>query len=301
MNLGGLVVPVPTLFGDDGALDTGRNSKFARTLSERRVDHLFVLGSLGEFPSVGNEERARLIDTVVESATGATDVWVGVGAPSTAEAVRFADQAESLGAAALVAVPPYYLRPTEAAVERYYRDLAEEVSVPLLAYNIPSLVGYALSPDLVHRLAHDGILAGLKDTTDSFGSLTAFLEGKPDDFAVLPGNDRFASGGVGQGAAGAVMGLANLVPALCVRLLRDVRAGDAEKAAEEQRLVDALAAVVDAGPFPSTVKFLAARLRNAEVGYRAPYGPLTSVEEARVLERLRPLETEIAPYLAEGP
>ncbi len=300
MDLGGLVVPVPTLFGDDGTLDTGRNSKFARALSERRVEHLFVLGSLGEFPCVRNEERAKLIDTVVESVTGATDVWVGVGAPSTAEAVRFADQAEALGAAALVAVPPYYLRPTEAAVERYFRALADEASVPLLAYNIPSHVGYALSPDLVHRLARDRVLAGIKDTTDSLASLEGFLDDRPDGFAVLPGNDRFASAGIGRGAAGAVMGLGNLVPDLCGKLVRAARAADRATASEAQQLVDALAAVVDSGPFPSTVKLLAHRLRRAEVGYRAPFEALTPEEEARVLDRLRPLEKELAPYLTDG-
>ena len=295
MDLGGLVVPVPTLFSDDGALDTSRNSRYARVLAEEKVDHLFVLGSLGEFPSVRTEERERLIDTLVESVAGVTDVWVGVGAPSTADAVAYADQAESLGAAALVAVPPYYLRPTEAAIERYYRAIASTARVPLLAYNIPSLVGYALVPELVHRLARAGVLAGIKDTSGSPASLAAFLAGRPDGFAVLPGNDRFASQALRAGASGAVMGLANVVPRLCRELLARVRRAEPTEPLES--LVDRLADVVDQGPFPSTVKYLAHTLRGADVGYRAPYDALGETEVARVRAALDPLNEALRPYL----
>lgn len=295
MDLAGLVVPVPTLFSDDGSLDTSRNSRYARVLAEEKVDHLFVLGSLGEFPSTRAEERERLIDTLVESVAGATDVWVGVGAPSTADAVAYADQAESLGAAALVAVPPYYLRPTEAAIERYYRAIAATARVPLLAYNIPSLVGYPLAPELVHRLARAGILAGIKDTSPSLASLTAFLAHRPDGFVVLPGNDRFASEGLRGGASGAVMGLGNIVPRLCRELLARVARG--EDPGPLQATVDRLAGVVDQGPFPSTVKYLAQALRGAEVGYRAPYDALSEPEIARVRTALDGLGDELRPYL----
>lgn len=297
MERSGLVVPVPTLYADDGTIDPGRNSRFARVLYEAKVDHLFVLGSLGEFPAITDAERPKLLESVIESVTGSTDVWAGVGAPSTRQATRYADEAESAGASALVAVPPYYLRPTEEAIVRYYRALGEEVSVPLLAYNIPSLVGYALSPTLVHRLAREGVLAGVKDTSGTLESVEGFLRGRPEGFAVLPGNDRFAAGSIEHGASGAVMGLGNIVPKLCVELVRRAHEPPATEAARAQQLVDRLADVVDTGPFPSTVKFLAAHLLKVDVGYRAPYDPLSPEEEARVLERLRPLEAGLGAYL----
>ena len=171
------------------------------------------------------------------------------------------------------------------------------MSIPLLAYNIPSLVGYALSPELVHRLAREGVLVGVKDTSGSIESVGRFLDGRPEGFAVFPGDDRLAAAAIGRGALGAVMGLANLVPKLCGELVRRARAGEAEKVSEAQRLVDELAAVVDAGPFPQAVKFLAQRLRRADVGYRAPYDPLSPEEEARVVERLGPVEARLVPYL----
>ena len=297
MALDGLSVPIPTLFDDTGALDLGRNSRFARTLSDAKVDHLFALGSLGEFASLTDPERAQLVDLLVESVSGKTDLWVGVGAPSTGRAVAYATAAESAGAEVLVAVPPYYLHPTPAAVERYYRAIHAAVGVPLFAYNIPSLVGYALAPTLVHRLASDHVLAGIKDTAGSIASVTAFLDGAPPGFAVMPGDDRLASEAIARGASGAVMGLANLVPRLCVELVAAARGKDSARASELQALVDALVDVTHAGPFPAVDKFLAQRLRGADVGYRAPYDPLSPDEQAAVLGKLAPLESKLAPFL----
>jgi 4-hydroxy-tetrahydrodipicolinate synthase len=298
MTLDGLVVPVPTLFADDQTLDPSKNSKFARALSDAKVDHLFPLGSLGEFPSLTDAERSRLVEIVIESAGGKTDVWVGCGAPSTRRAVAYAEEAESAGAAAIVAVPPYYLHPPLPAVERYYRAVRAAVTVPLIAYNIPSLVGYALPPALVHGLARDGVLAGIKDTAGSFASVSAFLAGAPEGFAVFPGDDAFARNAIAQGAQGAVMGMANLVPKLCVELVAAARGGNDARAEELQRTVDALVEVSRSGPFPATDKFLAAQLWGAEVGYRAPYEALSPAEAATVLERLEPLRERLAPFLS---
>lgn len=299
MALEGLSVPIPTLFNDAGEVDPSRNARFARNLSDAHVDHLFVLGSLGEFPSITAEERGSLVELVIDSAAGKTDVWVGCGAPSTAQAVAFAEEAEGVGAAALVAVPPYYLHPTFEAVDHYYRAIRKAVTVPLFAYNIPSLVGYALPPALVHRLARDGVVAGIKDTAGSLESIVSFLSGAPGGFAVFPGDDALVSAGIERGASGAVMGIANIVPKLCVELVAAARRGDRARASELQSLVDRLVDVTRAGPFPSTDKFLAAQLRGAEVGYRAPFEPLTPVEETVVLSRLEPLRALLAPFLGK--
>ncbi|HTX62031.1 MAG TPA: dihydrodipicolinate synthase family protein [Acidimicrobiales bacterium] len=297
MPLTGLSVPIPTLFADDGALDTGRNAKFARSVSEAKVDHLFVLGSLGEFPSVEDAERRRLLEVVIESTVGPADVWVGCGAPSTRQAIAYAEDAEGQGATAVVAVPPYYLHPSLPAVERYYRAIRASVSIPLLAYNIPSLVGYPLPPELVHRLARDGVIAGVKDTAGSLESVTSFLTGAPDGFVVMPGDDMLAGEAIRRGAAGAVMGMGNLVPRLCVELVRAARAGETDRVTECQTLVNELVVVSHLAPFPAVDKFAAAVLWGAEVGYRAPYEPLSEEDQAQVRARLGALRPRLQPFL----
>jgi 4-hydroxy-tetrahydrodipicolinate synthase len=299
MSLDGLIVPAATQFDGNGDLDPGRNARFVRDLADARVDHLFLLGSLGEFPSVTDAERARLLEATIDSIPGRADAWIGCGAPSTRQAVRHATEAESAGAAAVVAVPPYYLHPSSAAIDRYYRAIRAAVGIPLLAYNIPSLVGYALPPAQLHRLYRDGVISGTKDTSGSLASVQAFLQDAPEGFVVLPGDDSLVVDAIAAGAHGAVMGIANIVPKLCVELVASARGGAPARAAELQALVTELVGVVRAGPFPSVHKFLAAQLRHADVGYRAPYDPITPDEERIVLGRLEPLRARLAPFLDE--
>lgn len=297
MSLEGLVVPIPTLFTEEGAVDPGKMSRFTRSLCDAKADHIFVLGTLGEFPSIDDGERSALLESVVESVSWHADAWAGCGGASTRQAIRYAEMAAEAGAEALVAVPPYYLKPTEDAIAGYYRALHSAVKLPLLAYNIPSHVGYVLSPRLVHALAKEGVLSGIKDTSGSLESVRGFLGGAPSGFVVLPGDDSLALASIEGGAAGAVMGTANVVPKLAVELVRLARGGDRGAAKPLQELVDKLVGVLGRAPFPSVDKFLAARLRGVAVGYRDPYGPLTAAEEKAVLEALGPIEAELKRYL----
>ena len=297
MSLAGLTVPVPTLFDAGGELDPDKNVRFVHDLSEQGIDHVFVLGSLGEFPLLRDEERSRLLSAVLGTVPRGVDVWVGCGAPSTRQAVRYAVEAERAGAAALVAVPPYFLHPTPAGIGRYYRAIRAATTVPLLGYNIPSFVGYALDPRQLHALFRDGVIAGAKDTAGSLGSISAMLRDRPEGFAVLPGDDALVADAIAAGAVGGIMGFANLVPRLCVALVAAARAGSGARAAELQGLVNALGDAVRAGPFPAVDKFLAFQLRGAEVGYRSPYDALRPDEEKAVLARLEPLRARLRPYL----
>ncbi|MCI4320977.1 MAG: dihydrodipicolinate synthase family protein [Thermoplasmata archaeon] len=295
--LSGLVIPVPTLFDESGALDPGRNGPYARALCTAGADHLFVLGSLGEFPTVEEPERRLLVETDIESLTGKTDAWIGIGAPSTRLAVRYATMAEELGAAALVAVPPYYLHPTPEAIAHYYRAIRDATKIPLLAYNIPSLVGYPLPPELVHRLARERILDGLKDTAGYLASVLSFLHGAPEGFPILPGDDALAAASIENGASGAILGTANVVPKLGAALVRAARAHETARANELQILVTRLAEAIHTGPFPSTGKFLSTRTWGARIGYRAPYEALTPEEERTVLAAFDPLLAALRPFL----
>jgi 4-hydroxy-tetrahydrodipicolinate synthase len=297
MSLGGLAVPTPTLFDDEGGIDAEKNRRFTEGICRAGVDHVFALGSLGEFPSVDADERPGLLAAVRDGLKGASDLWVGVGAPATRRAVRHALTASEAGADVLIATPPYYLHPTDAAIRSYYRAIAHAADRPLLAYNIPSKVGYALEPPLVHALAEEGVILGLKDTAGSLDSVRSFLTGAPPGFVVLPGDDTLARRAIAMGAAGAVMGLANIAPRVGVEFLRAVSAGNGPLADELDRLLSDLATVVGTGPFPSTTKFLAAHLRGAPEGYRAPYEPLTPTERTHVLEALAPIQDRLRKWL----
>ncbi|MCI4325469.1 MAG: dihydrodipicolinate synthase family protein [Thermoplasmata archaeon] len=295
--LRGLVVPVPTLFGEEGEFDAGRNGPFVRGISAAGVDHVFVLSAVGEIASVEEAERRLLLESTIESLTGKSDAWVGVGAPSTRLAVRFAQSAEERGAGALVAVPPYFLHPTSEAVAHYYRALRDGSKIPLLAANLPAFAGYSLAPELVHRLARERVLDGVVDAAGFLTSVEGFLGGAPEGFAVFSGVDGLAADAIGRGAGGALLETANVVPRLAVALVRAALAHETARASELQGLVDRVAGAMRAGPFPSATKFLVSQVRGASSGFRAPYEALTAAEERAVMAEFDPLRGLLHAYL----
>jgi 4-hydroxy-tetrahydrodipicolinate synthase len=295
--LHGLAVPVPTLFDDEGRLDPGRNGTFVRAIASAGADHVLVLGSLGEFPLVEESERRVLLESAIESLTAKADAWVGVGAPSTRMAVRYAAAAEEAGAAALVAVPPYYLHPSPDSIAHHYRAIRDATKIPVLASNVPSFVGYALPPDLVHRLARERVLDGVTDSAGFLDSVVGFLSGAPDGFPVIPEDDALALASVEKGAPGAALGSANVVPKLGVALVRAARSHETARANELQTLVTRVAETIRAGPYPAAVKFLSSQAWGARVGYRAPYAALTPTEERLVLAAFDPLRPLLRPFL----
>lgn len=297
MTLEGLVVPAPTFFDDGGAVDRAKNARFTRDLLDIGVTRIFTMGTLGEAAGLGLEDREVLLESVCESSSFSSEVWAGVGAPSTRLAIAYADQAESAGASVLVATPPYFLRPSADGIRDYFRALRAQTKLPLVAYNIPSCVGYALPAELLHELGKAGTIQGVKSTTGSFEDVKAALHGAPEGFAVLPGDDEFALDSHALGATGAVMGTANVLPALAVAFIGALQSKDEAKARELQGLITSLRKVVQAGPFPSSVKFLAHHFRDSVEGYRSPHLPLTETERQTVLAAWAPHDEAFKPYV----
>ena len=286
--LRGLVVPVPTLFGEEGELDAGRNGSFVRGISAAGVDHVFVLSAVGELASVEEAERPLFLESTIESLTGKSDAWVGVGAPSTRLAVRYAQSAEERGAGALVAVPPYFLHPTPEAVAHYYRALRDGSRIPLLAANLPALAGYPSPRSSCTGSARERILDGVVDAAGFLTSVEGFLGGAPDGFAVFSGVDGLAADAIGKGGSGAVLESGNVVPKLAVALVRAALAHETARASELQGLVDRVAGAVRAGPFPSATKFLISQNPRRVVGIPSPVRSPHPRGRARRDGRVRP-------------
>jgi dihydrodipicolinate synthase/N-acetylneuraminate lyase len=95
------------------------------------------------------------------------------------------------------------------------------------------------------------------------------------------------------------MAISNVVPKLCVELVGAARKADQPRTQELQSLVDRLVAVTKSGPGISTLKFLVAQLRDQELGYRAPYEPLTPAEQSAVLAELAPIRPPLTPFLGK--
>ncbi|MFF3291309.1 dihydrodipicolinate synthase family protein [Streptomyces sp. NPDC003023] len=236
----GVIPPVVTPLTDDGDIDRASLERLVGHLLGAGVSGLFTLGSSGETAYLTPDRQDEVVRIVTGTAGGQVPVVVGAIETTTDRAVERARSVEKLGADAVVATAPYYTRTDAAEIERHFRHVAAAVDLPLLAYDVPVCVHSKLEPEMLLRLAADGVLAGVKDSSGDDGSFRRLVLGARElpGFSALTGHELVVDAVMLGGADGAVPGLGNVDPHGYVRLHEAAVRGDwAAAKAEQDRLV----------------------------------------------------------------
>jgi len=238
--LQGVFPPIPTPFGEDGALALDRLRDNIARGAGHALSGLVVLGSNGEAVHLDRDERRRMIAAACEAAPQPWPIIAGCGALSTRETIALCRDAADAGArAALVLSPSYYRsQMTPDALVAHFEAVADASPIPVIVYNMPACTGIDLDAPTIARIAEHGNAIGIKDSGGNVTKL-ATLRGMVDaEFRILAGSAGFFLPALSVGADGGVMALANIAPAQCVAILGAFRSGDLKTAqALQLRLV----------------------------------------------------------------
>jgi 4-hydroxy-tetrahydrodipicolinate synthase len=288
----GIIVPVVTLFDEQGGVDEEANVRHIEWLITQGIHGLFVLGTTGEFTSLSCDERRRLAELAVTTARGRVPVLVGCSSSWTDEAVAYAEHAESIGAQGVVSVLPFYWIPPDRSIYEHFRRLAASTSLPVYIYNYPALTGRSIPPVLTARLAADyPNIAGIKDTVDSIAHIQetlAMARRHRPDFVVLCGMDYHLLNTLLLGGDGGVLGTANFMPDPLVQLYANATTGRIEEAADGARRLALLPQLFagDAPPFVIIKEAMVMAGRAPRATVRPPAVPLSTDERADLRRRL---------------
>jgi 4-hydroxy-tetrahydrodipicolinate synthase len=192
-----------TPFAPDGEPDLDGAARLATWLCEHGNDFLVVAGTTGEAPVLSDAEKAALWQAVV----GAVDVPVvaGTSTADTAHSVALTKVAVAAGAAGILAVTPYYNRPSQAGIENHMRAIgAAADGLPVLLYDIPVRTGRKVTEEVIVRLASDGVIVGVKDATASPAGTASLVAAAPSGFEVYSGNDADTLPLLAVGAVGTI-------------------------------------------------------------------------------------------------
>ena len=208
-----------TPFREDGrGIDEAATRRFADWQIREGVPGLIPLGSTGEFLSVTDDERTRLIEVLVDQVKGRVPVVVGTAAEWTEVAVRYSREAERLGADGVMVVPPFYSSPTEDELFEHYRRIGEAISIPIMVYNNPNTSNVDLRPEFVARLGELDAVRYIKESSGDLsrvGEIARLTEGR---VTVLAGYH--ACDSMILGADGWVSVCGNIVPRLSADVYR---------------------------------------------------------------------------------
>lgn len=215
--LAGYLSALPTPFRD-GALDEGAFARFAEWQIAEGIAGLVVCGTTGEAPALTPGEQSRVVRLAVEVSDGRVPVVAGAGSNATAHAVALARAAEAAGADALLAVVPYYVKPSQEGLYRHFRAIHDASGLPLILYDVPSRTGCALALATVERLAALPRVRGLKDATGDLARPVRLRRALGERFRLFSGDDATALGFLAGGGDGCISVTSNVAPSLCVSM-----------------------------------------------------------------------------------
>lgn len=179
-----------TPFDEQGALDLDVARRLAMHLQDQGHDGLVIAGTTGESPVLTDDERLSLFAAVIEAVT--IPVVAGTGTNDTAHSVHLTKEAAALGAAGILAVCPYYNRPSQAGIEAHVRAMAAGSDLPVMVYDIPVRTGRKIATATLLRLAREvPNVVALKDAAGNPGETAALISSAPDGFEVYSGDDGF--------------------------------------------------------------------------------------------------------------
>ncbi|HEX5599228.1 MAG TPA: dihydrodipicolinate synthase family protein, partial [Hyphomicrobiaceae bacterium] len=289
-NFSGVIAPVLTPFGEDGAPDPDRFIEHAEWLLEDGCTALAPFGTTSEANSLGLDERMELLEELVDSGIDPAKLMPGTGSCSVTDATILTQHAVDLGCGGVLMLPPfYYKNPSEEGLFRFFAEVIDDVGddrLRVYLYHIPPVAQVGFSLSLIDRLRKEfpGIVVGLKDSSGDWSNMKAILDAFPD-FELFPGSELFLLEGLRNGAAGVISATANVSARAMRRLYDDWRGPNAEALQEE---ISALRRTIQSFPVIPTLKALIAHYRNdrgwAEV--RPPFTPLPPAEAERAIKLL---------------
>jgi len=208
-----------TPFTESGAVDFPALRALVDWQIAEGIDFLVPCGSTGEAQTLNDSERERVVAAVVELANDRVPVMAGATSNDTARAVDETQRMCRLGADYILSATPYYNKPTQEGLFRHFSAVADAATKPVCLYNIPGRTAVNLRPELALRLAGHPNIRGIKEASGDLSQIMTLLQSRPNDFAVLSGDDWLTLAVLGAGGDGLISVVSNEIPAAMTALV----------------------------------------------------------------------------------
>lgn len=196
----------------EGEVDYEAYASLIERQIEAGVDFLVPLATTGETPTLSGEEKEALL-RLTRGLAGGLPLLVGCGSNSVPATLANMEFLKPFGVDAWLVVVPFYNKPTQEGQYQYFRAIAESTDKPVVIYNVPGRTGANMTAQTCLRLARDvRNIVGIKEASGKLDQVREILEGAPEGFAVLSGDDDLTLEMMRSGARGVVSVASNIAP-----------------------------------------------------------------------------------------
>ena len=270
-DLGRLITAMVTPFREDGSVDYPQARALAEALLASGSDGIVVCGTTGEAPTVTDQEKLRLFAEVKKVTRDRAAVIANTGNYSTAHSIELTKEAEVLGVDAILAVVPYYNKPTQEGLYQHFKAISDNTRLPVVVYNVPSRTITDLSAETMIRLSKVANIVGVKEASGNLAQIGAIIDGvSRPNFRVWSGNDSDTLAVMKRGGYGIVSVASHLVGRQIKEMVRLSARGDFEKAGELEAKLLPLFQGLFVVSNPILVKYALSRIGFPVGGLRLP-------------------------------
>lgn len=227
--LSGLGVALVTPFTASGEVDYPALDRLVDYVIDGGVDYLVVMGTTGETPTLTMPERVAVLRAVKARNAGRLPLVVGVGGNDTARVVELIDQTNLDGVDAILSVTPFYNKPSQRGLFEHYKYISERSPRPIILYNVPGRTGVNMEAETTLRIAREcPNVVAIKEASGNLEQITQVIEGSPEGFLVISGDDSLALPIMKAGGVGVISVAANSFPRYFAELIGAQAEGGSE-------------------------------------------------------------------------
>ena len=219
-----------TPFTATGEVDYAALDRLVDYVIEGGVDYLVVMGTTGETPTLTMPERVAVLRAVKARNAGRLPLVVGVGGNDTARVVELIDQTNLDGVDAILSVTPFYNKPAQRGLFEHYKYIAERSPRPIILYNVPGRTGVNMEAETTLRIAREcPNVVAIKEASGNLEQIGRVIEGAPEGFLVISGDDSLALPIMKMGGVGVISVAANAFPRYFAELIGSQAEGGSEE------------------------------------------------------------------------
>lgn len=281
-----LMTAIITPFNAAGDVDYPALDKLVTRLLAEGTQGFIVAGTTGESPTLTHAEKVALFQYFATHTRDKALVIANVGSNNTAESVALAKAASAInGVDGLLAVTPYYNKPSQAGMIAHFTAIADASAVPVMLYNIPGRTVVRLTNESVLKLAQHPNINAVKQCTSNED--IAYLSAhKPDDFTIFTGEDAEMLSAVRAGAAGVISVASHFFGKQMLQCLAAEKTGDTAHADELMAWLTPKMNALFACPSPAPTKMFLAERGETRADVRLPLIELNTDERQQILQIL---------------
>ncbi len=267
----GTGVALVTPFNTSGAIDVPALKKLVDYVIDNGVNYLVALGTTAETPTLTSAEKKEVLALVVEHAKGRVPVVCGIGGNNTAEVIQQLKEYPLEGVAGILSVAPYYNKPSQEGIYQHFKAIATATDKPIILYNVPGRTVTNILPATALRLANEfKNIVAIKEASGVFSQCMDLVQGKPEHFAVLSGDDDLVMPQIAIGFEGVISVAANCFTQDFTTMVNEALSGNMASAKAIHYSLLAKTRLLFAEGNPTGVKYVLSKMGILENVLRLP-------------------------------